>query len=140
MISYTLRVFALYLTLGGTPALPQSSQSQAPMSTPQPSAGHAPEQTPFGTPYGSAIGHDPATAVLGAVETEAHRIGWPISIAAVDAHGERVAFSRADEAPLASGRSAQRRASTASRWRRETRVFFNAFVSGPNDVKSTRDM
>lgn len=134
MPSHTRRAFALCLTLAGTPALAQGAQPQTPTSAPQPSAGGTPERTPFGTPYGAALSHDQATAVLSAAEAEAKRRGWPTSIAVVDTHGELVAFSRADGAPIASSQSAQRKAGTAARWRRDTRVFFNAYVSGANYV------
>ncbi|GJD66937.1 hypothetical protein MPEAHAMD_7136 [Methylobacterium frigidaeris] len=35
---------------------------------------------------------------------------------------------------MASSQAAQRKASTSARWKRETRVFFNAYVSGANYV------
>ena len=105
-----------------------TAQAQAPAS--QPSVGGTPEKMPFDIPYGAPIGLDVAKRLVAAAETEAKRRDWKMNIAVVDTHGELVAFERMDGAQLASIAISQKKARTAARFRRETRVFFNQFASG----------
>ncbi|MBD8908860.1 GlcG/HbpS family heme-binding protein [Methylorubrum zatmanii] len=106
--------------------LAASAQEQKP----QPSAGGIPDAVPFGQPYGAPIGLDAARRVVAAAEAEAAKRGWPMNIALVDTHGDLVHFSRMDGSQLVSVEVSQRKARTAARWRRETRVFFNSYASG----------
>jgi uncharacterized protein GlcG (DUF336 family) len=53
-----------------------------------------------------------------------------MNIAVVDTHGDLVHFSRVDGAQLASVTIAQGKARTSARYRRESRVFFNAYETG----------
>lgn len=85
---------------------------------------------PFAIPYGVPIGLDQARGLVDAALAEAAKRGWPLNVAVVDTHGDLVAFARMDGAMLASISIAQRKARTAARFRRETRVFFNATETG----------
>jgi glc operon protein GlcG len=105
-----------------------AAHAQAPAS--QPSAGGTPDKMPFDVPYGTPIGVDAAKRLIAAAEAEAKRRDWKMNIAVVDTHGELVAFERMDGAQLASIGVSQRKARTAARFRRETRVFFNQFANG----------
>ena len=105
-----------------------TAQAQAPAS--QPSAGGTPEKMPFDIPYGAPIGVDAAKRLVAAAEAEAKKRDWKMNIAVVDTHGELVAFERMDGAQLASIAISQKKARTAARFRRETRVFFNQFANG----------
>lgn len=110
------------------PAPPTISEIAVPKPPPPPSAGGTPEKIPFGQPYGAPIGLEEARRIVAAAEAEAVKRGWPMNIAVVDTHGDLVHFSRMDGAQLASVGVSQRKAKSAARWRRETRVFFNAFA------------
>jgi uncharacterized protein GlcG (DUF336 family) len=55
---------------------------------------------------------------------------WKLNIAVVDTNGELVHFSRMEGAMIASVGISQGKARTAARFRRETRVFYNAFEGG----------
>ena len=106
---------------------PVSAQQQP---APPPSAGGTPEQMPFDIPYGEAIAVDRAKQVLAAAEAEARKRNWKMNIAVVDAHGELVHFVRMDGASLPAISIAQRKAVTSARYRRDTRLFYNALESG----------
>lgn len=132
MTPYTPRTVALCLALIGTSALAQAPEPPRPVGPPQAPAGGTPEKIPFGVPYGAPIAYDQAKTILAAAEAEARKRGWPMNIAVVDTHGDLVHFARLDGAQLASVGIAQRKARTAARWRRESRVFFNAYAAGSN--------
>jgi uncharacterized protein GlcG (DUF336 family) len=85
---------------------------------------------PFDIPYGTPISLETAKKLVAAVEAEASTHRWKVNIAVVDTHGELVHFSRMHGAQLASINIAQGKARTAARYRRETRVFYNAFEAG----------
>jgi glc operon protein GlcG len=103
----------------------QAQQQQQP-----PSAGGTPEQMPFNVPYGTPITLERAKQLVAAAEAEGNKRGWKMNIAVVDTHGDLVHFSRMDGAQLASITIAQGKARTAARYRRESRVFFNAYETG----------
>ena len=103
-------------------------QAQAPAAPP--SAGGTADGIPFDIPYGTSINLETAKKLVAAVEAEATRHRWKMNIAVVDTHGELVQFSRMDGAQLASIGIAQGKARTAARYRRESRVFYNAFETG----------
>ena len=116
-------------------ASPSHAQSPtpAPTSAPapaQPSAGGTPDAMPFDIPYGVSIGLDRAKQVMAAAEAEAKRRNWKINIAVVDTNGELVHFSRMEGAQIASGPISIGKAWTAVRFRRESRVFYNAYETG----------
>ena len=120
---------SLCIVLMSTPALTQTLPDKPP-GAPSASAGGLPDKTPYGLPYGAPIDYASAKAILVAAEAEARRRGWPMNIAIVDTHGDLVGFARMDGAQLASVQVSQKKARTAARWRRETRVFYNAYAAG----------
>jgi uncharacterized protein GlcG (DUF336 family) len=85
---------------------------------------------PFDIPYGLSIGLDQAKQLVAAAEAEAKKHNWKMNIAVVDTNGEPVLFERMEGAQIASGSISIGKARTAARFRRETRLFFNAYESG----------
>src|SRR5579864_6627672 len=123
------------LALAVCAALAISSQALAQAPTPAtppspPSAGGTPEKMPFDIPYGTSIGLEKAKELLAAAEAESKKRNWKMNIAVVDTNGEPVLFERMDGAQIASGDISIKKARTAARFRRETRLFFNAFETG----------
>jgi glc operon protein GlcG len=106
------------------PAAPAAPAAAAP------SAGGTPDAMPFDIPYGQSIGIDRAKTAIAAAEAEAKKRNWKMNIAVVDTNGELVHFERMDGAQIASVMISQNKARTAARFRRETRVFFNAYETG----------
>jgi glc operon protein GlcG len=105
------------------------AQTPAPAAA-QPSAGGTPDKMPFDIPYGTPINYDNAVKLLNAASAEARKHDWKMNIAVVDTHGELIAFARMDGAQVASVGVSQGKARTAARFRRETRVFYNAYETG----------
>jgi uncharacterized protein GlcG (DUF336 family) len=89
-----------------------------------------PDKMPFDIPYGQSIGVDLAKKLLMAAEAEAKKHGWKFNIAVDDTNGELVLFERMDGAQIGSVNIAQGKARTAARYRRETRVWFDAYEKG----------
>jgi uncharacterized protein GlcG (DUF336 family) len=85
---------------------------------------------PFDIPYGTSIGFERAKQVLAAAEAEAKKRNWKMNIAVVDTNGELVAFERMEGAQIASGSISVGKARTSARFRRESRLFYNAFETG----------
>ncbi|MGC1663918.1 MAG: heme-binding protein, partial [Bradyrhizobium sp.] len=81
-------------------------------------------------PYGMSIGLEQAKQLVAAAEAEAKKHNWKMNIAVVDTNGEPVLFERMEGAQIASGSISIGKARTAARFRRETRLFFNAYESG----------
>lgn len=107
------------------------AQSQAPAAPPaQPPSGGTADGTPFGTPYGMPVNLETAKKLVAAVEAEAAKHRWFLNIAVVDANGDLVHFSRMDGAQLGSIYVSQGKARTAARYRRDTRLFYNAMETG----------
>jgi uncharacterized protein GlcG (DUF336 family) len=115
-------------------ALATAARAQAQASAP--AAGGTADGTPFDVPYGMPIGLDQARKVVAAIEAEAAKHRWKLNIAVVDTHGELVHFARMDGAQLGSIGVSQGKARTAARFRRETRVFYNAFETGHSYVST----
>ena len=117
------------LALAAFAAVTVSSQALA--QAPAPAAPAAvPEKMPFDIPYGMSIGLDKAKELMAAAEAEAKKHNWKMNIAVVDTNGEPVLFERMEGAQIASGDISIKKARTAARFRRETRLFFNAYESG----------
>ena len=116
----------------GSPSLAQSpTPAPTPATAPaQPSAGGTPDVMPFDIPYGVSIGLERAKQVMAAAEAEAKRRNWKVNIAVVDTNGELVHFSRMEGAQIGSGPVSIGKARTAARFRRETRLFYNAYEAG----------
>jgi glc operon protein GlcG len=107
------------------------AQAPAPTTPPAPpAAGGTPEGMPFDIPYGVSIGVDKARQLVAAAEAEAKKHNWKMNIAVVDTNGEPVLFERMEGAQIASGTISINKARTAARFRRETRVFYNAYETG----------
>ena len=106
--------------------------AQTPAATPPapPAAGGTADGTAFDVPYGTPVGAEMAKKMIAAVEAEAVKHRWKLNIAVVDTHGDLVAFSRMDGAQLASITISQGKARTAARFRRESRLFYNAYETG----------
>jgi len=115
-------------------ALATAARAQAHAQASAPAAGGTADGTPFEVPYGMPIGLEQARKVIAAVEAEAAKHRWKLNIAVVDTHGELVHFARMDGAQLASIGISQGKARTAARFRRETRLFYNAFETGHSYV------
>ena len=107
------------------------AQTPAPATPPaQPSSGGTPDAMPFDIPYGMSIGLERAKQVMAAAEAEAKRRNWKMNIAVVDTNGELVQFERMEGAQIASGSISIGKARTAARFRRESRLFYNAYETG----------
>jgi uncharacterized protein GlcG (DUF336 family) len=129
VVSMSLAAFAFASAL----ALASSATlAQTPTPTPAtpPSAGGTPDAMPFDIPYGQSIGLERAKQVMAAAEAEAKRRNWKMNIAVVDTNGEPVMFERMEGAQIASGSISIGKARTAARFRRESRLFYNAFETG----------
>lgn len=110
---------------------PTFAQTPTPAAPPaQPAAGGTPDAMPFDIPYGMSIGLERAKQVMAAAEAEAKKRNWKMNIAVVDTNGELVQFERMEGAQIASGTISVGKARTAARYRRESRVFYNAFETG----------
>ena len=126
IVSMTLSACAMAVVSSSTFA-----QAPPPAAPPaQPSAGGTPDAVPFDIPYGLSIGLERAKQVVAAAEAEAKRRNWKMNIAVVDTNGDLVQFERMEGAQIASVTISQGKARTAARYRRESRVFYNAFETG----------
>ena len=129
-ISYALAVFAAAAissqALAQAPA-PATTPAPAPVSPP---SGGTPDAMPFDIPYGMSIGLEKAKQVMAAAEAEAKKRNWKMNIAVVDTNGEPVMFERMEGAQIASGAISINKARTAARFRRESRLFYNAYETG----------
>ncbi|MGP8119111.1 MAG: GlcG/HbpS family heme-binding protein [Xanthobacteraceae bacterium] len=105
------------------------AQTPAPPPAP-PSAGGTPAAMPFDIPYGVSIGLERAKVLMAAAEAEAKKRNWKLNIAIADTNGELVHFSRMEGAQIGSVTVSQGKARTAARYRRETRLFYNAYETG----------
>ena len=68
------------------------------------------------------LGYAEARQLEGSVADQLEELGWGAAVAAVDAHGELVAFLRTEGCPLPSIKIAQAKAFTAARERQESRA------------------
>jgi glc operon protein GlcG len=131
IVSTTMAAWALATCAVVVLGSPASAQTPPPATPPaQPSAGGTPDAMPFDIPYGVSIGLDRAKQVMAAAEAEAKRRNWKMNIAVVDTNGELVHFSRMEGAQIASGSISIGKARTSARFRRESRLFYNAYETG----------
>ena len=128
IVSMTLAACAVALMT--SPTLAQQTPAPAAAPPAQPSAGGTPDAMPFDIPYGQSIGLEHAKEVVAAAEAEAKKRNWKMNIAVVDTNGELVQFERMEGAQIASGSISVGKARTAARFRRESRVFYNAYETG----------
>jgi uncharacterized protein GlcG (DUF336 family) len=122
--------FASVLALASSATLAQTPTPTPATPPAPPSAGGTPDAMPFDIPYGQSIGLERAKLVMAAAEAEAKRRNWKMNIAVVDTNGEPVMFQRMEGAQIASGTISIGKARTAARFRRESRLFYNAFETG----------
>ena len=128
IVSMTLAACAIAVM--SSPAFAQTP-AQAPATPPAPpSAGGTPDVMAFDIPYGVSIGLERAKQVMAAAEAEGKKRNWKMNIAVVDTNGELVHFSRMEGAQIASGTISVGKARTAARFRRESRLFYNAYETG----------
>lgn len=127
----TIASIALATWAMATVSLPAFAQAPAPATPPaQPSGGGTPDAVPFDIPYGVSIGLERAKQVMAAAEAEAKKRNWKMNIAVVDTNGELVHFSRMEGAQIASVNISIGKARTSARFRRESRLYYNAFETG----------
>jgi glc operon protein GlcG len=132
----SMALAACAIAVMGSPAFAQTP-APAPATPPAPpSAGGTPDAMPFDIPYGLSIGLERAKQVMAAAEAEAKKRNWKMNIAVVDTNGEHVHFSRMEGAQIASGLISVGKARTAARFRRESRLFYNAFETGHGYVST----
>jgi glc operon protein GlcG len=124
------RIAAVLLVCVSACAANAQQPATPPSPTPQAPAGGTPDQIPFDIPYGAPIELDRAKQVLAAAEAEAKKRNWKMNIAVVDPNGDLIYFARMDGAMLPSIDISQGKARTAARWRRESRLFYNAMEAG----------
>jgi glc operon protein GlcG len=137
IVSLTLAACAIAVM--GSPILAQTpAPTPAPVAAPAtpPAAGGTPDAMPFDIPYGQSIGLEQAKQVMAAAEAEAKKRNWKMNIAVVDTNGELVQFERMEGAQIASGSISVGKARTAARFRRESRLFYNAFETGHGYVST----
>ncbi len=135
----TIASIALAACAMATVSLPAFAQAPAPAPAAppaQPSAGGTPEAMPFDIPYGVSIGLERAKQVMAAAEAEAKKRNWKMNIAVVDTNGELVHFSRLEGAQIGSVNVSIGKARTSARFRRESRLFYNAFETGHGYVST----
>lgn len=127
----TVASIALAACAMATVSLPAFAQAPAPTTPPaQPSGGGTPDAVPFDIPYGVSIGLERAKQVMAAAEAEAKKRNWKMNIAVVDTNGELVHFSRMEGAQIGSVNISIGKARTSARFRRESRLYYNAFETG----------
>jgi glc operon protein GlcG len=81
-------------------------------------------------PYGPPIPLETAKRVMAAAETEALANGWPMVIAIFNSADQLVLLHRLDQANLGAVDLAQRKAATAVRFRRATKVYEDIIAGG----------
>ncbi|MEA2896262.1 MAG: glc operon protein GlcG [Bradyrhizobium sp.] len=132
IVSMTLAACAVIAI--GAPGSAQTPTPAPATSPAPPAAGGTPDAMPFDIPYGVSIGLEKAKQVMAAAEAEAKRRNWKLDIAVVDTNGELVHFSRMEGAQIGSVSISIGKARTSARFRRESRVFYNAYETGHSYV------
>jgi glc operon protein GlcG len=126
------RLLMTSLLVGGAALVAAQAPAQAPApaapAAPAPAA--VPEQMPFDIPYGPSITLQRAMQAANAAAEEAKKHNWKLVISVVDPNGDLVVFQKMDGAQVGSIGISQGKARTAARFRRETRIFFNAMETG----------
>jgi glc operon protein GlcG len=99
----------------------------------QPPAAAAPAAPAAPPPaYGNSITVEQAKKVAAAAVAESRKNNWFMAIAIVDTAGELVYFEKMDNTQMASIQISQGKARTAAKFKRETKVFFDAMAGGSN--------
>ena len=87
-------------------------------------------------PYGAPLNLAAAKRVMAAAEAEAVANGWAVVIAILDSGGSLLALHRLDQANLGAVDLAQRKASTAVRFRRPTKFYEDLMAGGAHRLLS----
>jgi uncharacterized protein GlcG (DUF336 family) len=90
--------------------------------------GAAAQQAPL--PYGTAVSLDNAKKAAAATAAEARKNGWFMGIAVVDPNGDLVYFERMDNTQIGSVHIAIRKAQTAAKFKRPSKVFQDLLAKG----------
>jgi uncharacterized protein GlcG (DUF336 family) len=88
------------------------------------------QQAPL--PYGTPISLDNAKKAAAATAAEARKNGWFMGIAVVDPNGDLIYFERMDNTQVGSVRIAMRKAETAAKFKRPSKVFQDLLAKGDN--------
>ena len=89
-----------------------------------------PEKMPFDIPYGMPIAMEMARKAVDAALVEARKRNWKMAVAVVSPSGDLTYFAKMDDTQLVSAEIAPNKARAAARFRRETKVFFDAMETG----------
>jgi uncharacterized protein GlcG (DUF336 family) len=116
--------FTSILAIALVLCLPVSAQQ------PEPLPPGVPEKMPFDIPYGAPISMELAKKLVEASVAEATKRGWKMAVAVVSPSGDLVYFAKMDDTLLISADIAPRKARTAVRFRRDTKLFFDQVESG----------
>jgi len=122
------KVVCASLLVGAVALIGAKVHAQTPAAPP--AAGGTADGIPFDIPYGTPVSLETARKLVAAVEAEALKHRWKFVITVVDTNGDLVHLARMDGAQVASVGVSQGKARTAARYRRETRLFYNAFETG----------
>jgi glc operon protein GlcG len=90
--------------------------------------GAAAQQGPL--PYGMPISIDNAKKAAAATAAEAKKNGWFMGIAVVDTNGDLIYFERMDNTQVGSVNIAIRKAQTAAKFKRPSKVFQDLLAKG----------
>ena len=88
----------------------------------------AAQQAPL--PYGMPISIDNAKKAAAATAAEAKKNGWFMGIAVVDTNGDLIYFERMDNTQVGSVNIAIRKAQTAAKFKRPSKVFQDLLAKG----------
>jgi glc operon protein GlcG len=86
------------------------------------------QQAPL--PYGVAMSLDNAKRAAAATAAEARKNGWFMGIAVVDPNGDLIYFERMDNTQIGSVTIAIRKAQTAAKFKRPSKVFQDLLAKG----------
>jgi uncharacterized protein GlcG (DUF336 family) len=110
------------------------TEAAAPAQAPLPPG--VPQNMPYFIPYGGPISLELAKKAVDAAHAEAVRRGWKMAIAVTNQGGDLVYFVMMDDTQLVSAEIAPRKARTAVRFRRPTKIFFDQMETGHPYVTS----
>jgi glc operon protein GlcG len=109
-------------------ALIFSAQASAQQLAPLPPG--VPEKMPFDIPYGAPISMDAAKKLVEASLAESTKRGWKMAVAVVSPSGDLIYFAKMDDTLLVAAEIAPRKARTAAKFRRDTKLFFDQIETG----------
>ena len=89
-----------------------------------------PETMPFDIPYGAPITMDAAKKLVEASLAESTKRGWKMAVAVVSPSGDLIYFAKMDDTLLVSAEIAPRKARTAAKFRRDTKLLFDLIEAG----------